>query len=62
MIRDAIRTELLAPGKTIIDSTSGNTGVAYSLIGAALGFPVTLVMPGNVSWARARSRRRSARS
>jgi S-sulfo-L-cysteine synthase (O-acetyl-L-serine-dependent) len=52
MIRDAIRTGLLAPGKTIIDSTSGNTGVAYSLIGGALGYPVTLVMPGNVSWAR----------
>jgi S-sulfo-L-cysteine synthase (O-acetyl-L-serine-dependent) len=52
MIRDAIRTGLLKPGQTIIDSTSGNTGVAYSLIGGALGFPVTLVMPGNVSWAR----------
>jgi S-sulfo-L-cysteine synthase (O-acetyl-L-serine-dependent) len=52
MIRDAIRTGLLTPGKTIIDSTSGNTGVAYSLIGGALGYPVTLVMPGNVSWAR----------
>ena len=48
MIRDAIRTGALAPGKTIIDSTSGNTGVAYSLIGGALGYPVTLVMPGNV--------------
>jgi len=52
MIRDAIRTGLLAPGKTIIDSTSGNTGVAYSVIGGAMGYPVTLVMPGNVSWAR----------
>jgi cysteine synthase B len=52
MIRDAIRTGLLKPGQTIIDSTSGNTGVAYSLIGGAMGFPVTLVMPGNVSWAR----------
>jgi len=52
MIRDAIRTGQLKPGQTIIDSTSGNTGVAYSLIGGALGFPVTLVMPGNVSWAR----------
>jgi cysteine synthase B len=52
MIRDAIRTGLLKPGQEIIDSTSGNTGVAYSLIGGALGFPVTLVMPGNVSWAR----------
>jgi cysteine synthase B len=52
MIRDAIRTGALKPGVEIIDSTSGNTGVAYSLIGGALGFPVTLVMPGNVSWAR----------
>lgn len=52
MIRDAIRAKTLVPGKTIIDSTSGNTGVAYSLIGGALGYPVTLVMPANVSWAR----------
>ena len=52
MIRDAIRTGALKPGQTIIDSTSGNTGVAYALIGGALGYPVTLVMPGNVSWAR----------
>ena len=52
MIRDAMRTGALKPGQTIIDSTSGNTGVAYSLIGGALGFKVTLVMPGNVSWAR----------
>ena len=52
MIRDAMRTGTLKPGQEIIDSTSGNTGVAYSLIGGALGFKVTLVMPGNVSWAR----------
>jgi cysteine synthase B len=52
MIRDAMRTGALKPGQEIIDSTSGNTGVAYSLIGGALGFKVTLVMPGNVSWAR----------
>lgn len=39
-------------GKRLIDSTSGNTGVAYSMIGAALGIPVTLVMPANVSVAR----------
>ena len=52
MIRDAIRAKTLVAGKTIIDSTSGNTGVAYSLIGGALGYPVTLVMPANVSWAR----------
>ncbi|HVX94729.1 MAG TPA: cysteine synthase family protein [Polyangia bacterium] len=52
MIKDAIRTGALKPGQEIIDSTSGNTGVAYSLVGGALGYPVTLVMPGNVSWAR----------
>src|SRR5437868_5492522 len=52
MIRDAIRAGALKPGQTIIDSTSGNTGVAYALIGGALGYAVTLVMPGNVSWAR----------
>ena len=39
-------------GKRLIDSTSGNTGVAYSMIGAALRIPVTLVMPANVSVAR----------
>ncbi len=52
MIKDAIRTGQLQPGQEIIDSTSGNTGVAYSLVGGALGYPVSLVMPGNVSWAR----------
>ncbi len=52
MITDAIADGALRPGKTIIDSTSGNTGVAYSMIGAALGYPVTLVMPANVSIAR----------
>jgi cysteine synthase B len=52
MISDAVASHRLDPGKEIIDSTSGNTGIAYSLIGAAMGYQVTLVMPGNVSWAR----------
>ena len=52
MICDALADGRLGPGKTLIDSTSGNTGVAYSMIGAALGIPVTLVMPANVSVAR----------
>lgn len=52
MIQDALADGRLAPGKTLIDSTSGNTGVAYSLYGAALGIPVRLVMPSNVSKAR----------
>ncbi len=38
-----------APGKTLLDSTSGNTGIAYAMIAAAEGFPVTLCMPENVS-------------
>jgi S-sulfo-L-cysteine synthase (O-acetyl-L-serine-dependent) len=52
MISDAVAANQLDRGKEIIDSTSGNTGIAYSLIGGAMGFKVTLVMPGNVSWAR----------
>ncbi len=52
MITDALADGRLTPGKTLIDSTSGNTGVAYSLYGAALGVRVSLVMPSNVSKAR----------
>jgi S-sulfo-L-cysteine synthase (O-acetyl-L-serine-dependent) len=49
MIEDGLARGKLVPGKTIIDSTSGNTGIALAMIGAALGYPVELVMPGNVS-------------
>jgi S-sulfo-L-cysteine synthase (O-acetyl-L-serine-dependent) len=49
MVRDGLRSGKLHPGKTIIDSTSGNTGIALALSGAALGYPVELVMPANVS-------------
>jgi S-sulfo-L-cysteine synthase (O-acetyl-L-serine-dependent) len=52
MMLDALADGRLVRGKTLIDSTSGNTGVAYSVFGAALGFPVQLVMPSNVSQAR----------
>lgn len=52
MLRDAIADGRLTPDRTIIDATSGNTGVAYSLVGAALGYRVKLVMPANVSAAR----------
>jgi cysteine synthase B len=41
-------------GRTLLDSTSGNTGIAYAWIGAALRIPVALVMPDNVSEARKR--------
>ncbi|MBP9205506.1 MAG: cysteine synthase family protein [Kofleriaceae bacterium] len=54
MIQTALADGRLAPGQRLIDSTSGNTGVAYAMIGAALGIPVTLVMPANVSAARKR--------
>jgi cysteine synthase B len=52
MILDAMADGRLTPGKILMDSTSGNTGVAYSLFGAALGVHVRLVMPSNVSKAR----------
>jgi cysteine synthase B len=49
MIDEGLRTEALRPGKTILDSTSGNTGIALAMTGAVLGYPVELVMPANVS-------------
>jgi len=52
MMLDAFADGRLTREKTLIDSTSGNTGVAYSLFGAALGIRVRLVMPSNVSKAR----------
>jgi cysteine synthase B len=52
MMLDAIESGQLTSTKTLVDSTSGNTGVAYALFGAALGYPVELVMPSNVTKAR----------
>jgi len=52
MIQDAVKRGLLGGGRVLVDSTSGNTGVAYALFGAALGFPIELVMPSNVTKAR----------
>ncbi len=52
MVTDAIARGELAAGITLIDSTSGNTGIAYSMVGAAFGIDVTLVMPENVSTPR----------
>jgi cysteine synthase B len=52
MMLRAIETGALTENKTLIDSTSGNTGVAYALYGAALGYRVELVMPSNVTKAR----------
>lgn len=53
IVLDAERRGLLVfgdrQGKGLLDATSGNTGIAYAMLGAALGFPVTLCMPSNVS-------------
>jgi cysteine synthase B len=49
MIEDGEKRGALTRDKTIIDSTSGNTGIAYALVGAAKRYRVQLVMPGNVS-------------
>jgi cysteine synthase B len=54
IIAEAQRSGKLPPGKILLDSTSGNTGIAYAMIGAAQGFPVTLCMPENVSIERKR--------
>jgi cysteine synthase B len=52
MVKDGLASGRLTPDKILIDSTSGNTGVAYSLVGAAYGLKVQLVLPENVSSAR----------
>jgi cysteine synthase B len=49
MIEVGIERGELRPGKVIIDSTSGNTGIALAMVGAVLGYPVELVMASNVS-------------
>ncbi len=49
MVQEGIRTGKLRSGKTILDSTSGNTGIALALIGRILGYPVELIVPANVS-------------
>ena len=54
IVTEARRAGKLAPGKILLDSTSGNTGIAYAMFGAALGFPVTLCVPANVSPERKR--------
>src|SRR5580693_3199197 len=49
MIELGLKRGELRPGKVIIDSTSGNTGIALAMVGAALGYPVEIVMASNVS-------------
>ncbi|MDX8414305.1 MAG: cysteine synthase [Mariprofundales bacterium] len=54
MLRDGIASGKLVAGKTILDSTSGNTGIALAMLGASMDYKVRLVMPGNVSDERKR--------
>jgi len=54
MIRAGEKSGALRRGKTIIDATSGNTGIAYAMIGAALGYPVRLALPANAGIERKR--------
>ena len=49
MVRDAADRGLLRSGRRILDATSGNTGIAYAMVGAAMGVPVTLCLPSNAS-------------
>src|SRR6202171_3071574 len=54
MIQAGLESGELRAGKTIIDATSGNTGIAYAMIGAALGYPVALCLPDSASQERKR--------
>jgi cysteine synthase B len=54
MIQAGLVSGELRPGKTIIDATSGNTGIAYAMIGAALAYPVKLCLPDSASHERKR--------
>ncbi len=54
MIHEGEQNGRLYPGKTILDATSGNTGIAYAMIGAVLRYPVTLCLPKNASVERKR--------
>ena len=49
IVAEGRRSGLFSPDKTLLDATSGNTGIAYAMLGATEGFPVTLCMPQNVS-------------
>jgi S-sulfo-L-cysteine synthase (O-acetyl-L-serine-dependent) len=49
MILDGERTGRLTPARVVLDATSGNTGIAYAMIGAARSYRIKLVLPSNVS-------------
>ncbi len=52
ILLDALGSGALRPGKVILDSSSGNAGIAYAMLGAVLGYPVELVVPENASQER----------
>lgn len=54
MIQEGLRAGQLSPGRVILDATSGNTGIAYAMLGAALGYRVELCVPDNVTPERKR--------
>jgi len=54
MVEEGLRSGALRPGKILLDATSGNTGIAYAMIGAIRGFPVRLCLPTNVTLERKR--------
>ena len=54
MIQEGIASGQLTPDKPILDATSGNTGIAYAMMGAAMGYTVTLCVPENVTPERKR--------
>ena len=54
MVKEGLKSGALRPGKTLLDATSGNTGIAYAMLGASLGFAVKLCVPSNVTVERKR--------
>ena len=54
MIQAGLASGALRPGKTIVDATSGNTGIAYAMVAAAIGYPVQLCLPDSASLERKR--------
>ena len=54
MLLEGLASGALVPGKMILDATSGNTGIAYAMLGAALGYRVTLCVPANITRERKR--------
>jgi cysteine synthase B len=54
IVRSGLESGQLGNGRILLDATSGNTGIAYAMLGAAIGFPVELVLPGSASEERKR--------